>query len=53
MQCDLNPGEWIGVVGSGGGLGHLGIQFAKAKGLIVLGIDARERRPSSFEGGRR
>jgi propanol-preferring alcohol dehydrogenase len=42
LLADLKPGEWIGIVGSGGGLGHLGIQFAKAKGLKVLGVDARE-----------
>lgn len=42
LQCELKPGQWIGLVGSGGGLGHLGIQFAKAKGLKVLGVDARE-----------
>lgn len=42
LQCDLRPGNWLGVVGSGGGLGHLAIQFAKAKGLKVLGIDARD-----------
>ena len=32
----------MGLVGSGGGLGHLGIQFAKALGLRVVGIDARD-----------
>jgi propanol-preferring alcohol dehydrogenase len=42
LLADLKPGEWIGIVGSGGGLGHLGIQFAKAKGLKVLGVDARD-----------
>ncbi|TKA82648.1 hypothetical protein B0A55_00746 [Friedmanniomyces simplex] len=42
LQCGLRPGEWIGIVGSGGGLGHLAIQMAqKAKGLKVVGIDAR------------
>lgn len=38
----LKAGEWIALVGSGGGLGHLGIQFAKAKGLNVIGVDARD-----------
>ena len=38
----LKQGEWIALVGSGGGLGHLGIQFAKALGLMVIGIDARD-----------
>lgn len=23
LQCHLKPGDWIGIVGSGGGLGHL------------------------------
>ena len=42
-QTHLQPGQWIGIVGSGGGLGHLAIQFAqKAKGLKVVGIDARD-----------
>ena len=30
------------IVGSGGGLGHLGVQFAKAKGLKVFAVDARD-----------
>lgn len=42
-QADLKPGQWIGIVGSGGGLGHLAIQFAKkAKGLKVVAVDARD-----------
>ncbi|KAK5467943.1 hypothetical protein LTS15_000916 [Exophiala xenobiotica] len=42
LQAELKPGQWIGMVGSGGGLGHLGIQFAKARGLKVVGVDARD-----------
>jgi propanol-preferring alcohol dehydrogenase len=42
LQSGLKAGEWIAFVGSGGGLGHLGIQFAKALGLNVIGIDARD-----------
>ncbi|KAK3942474.1 GroES-like protein [Diplogelasinospora grovesii] len=41
-QADLKNGQWLAIVGSGGGLGHLGIQFAKARGLNVIGIDARD-----------
>ncbi|KAK8074434.1 chaperonin 10-like protein [Apiospora hydei] len=42
-QTELQKGQWVAIVGSGGGLGHLGIQFAKkALGLRVLGIDARD-----------
>lgn len=42
LQADLKAGEWICLVGSGGGLGHLGLQFAKALGLKIIGIDARD-----------
>ncbi|OQO08856.1 hypothetical protein B0A48_05746 [Cryoendolithus antarcticus] len=42
LQTGLKKGEWICFVGSGGGLGHLGVQFAKALGLKVVGIDARD-----------
>ena len=40
-RCELSPGDWIIISGCGGGLGHLGIQFAKALGYKVVGIDAR------------
>ncbi|KAI1364938.1 GroES-like protein [Xylaria arbuscula] len=42
LQTDLKPGQWLAILGSGGGLGHLGIQFAHAKGLKVIGLDARD-----------
>jgi len=42
IQSKVPKGGWLGLVGSGGGLGHLGIQFAKALGMKVVGIDARD-----------
>ncbi|MBE7182352.1 MAG: zinc-binding dehydrogenase [Terriglobus roseus] len=42
LQSGCKSGEWLGIVGSGGGLGHLGVQFAKALGIKVAGIDARD-----------
>lgn len=42
VLADLKAGQWIGIVGSGGGLGHLAIQLAKAQGLKVFAVDARE-----------
>ncbi|KAK1623750.1 hypothetical protein BDP81DRAFT_331336 [Colletotrichum phormii] len=42
VQAGLKKGQWLAIVGSGGGLGHLGIQMAKALGLRVIGIDARD-----------
>lgn len=41
-MANVQPGGWLAIVGSGGGLGHLGVQFAKAKGVKVIGIDARD-----------
>ncbi|KAK3359651.1 chaperonin 10-like protein [Lasiosphaeria hispida] len=41
-QVGLGEGRWLAIVGSGGGLGHIGIQFAKKRGLRVIGIDARD-----------
>lgn len=39
----VNPlsGQWIAVIGVGG-LGHLGVQYAKALGLKVVAIDNRQ-----------
>lgn len=42
LNAGVKAGGWIGIVGSGGGLGHLGVQFARAMGLRVVGVDARE-----------
>ncbi|KAK3116288.1 hypothetical protein LTR53_003540 [Teratosphaeriaceae sp. CCFEE 6253] len=42
LQAGLQKGQWLCFVGSGGGLGHLGIQFANAQGLRVIGVDARD-----------
>ncbi|KAF9894980.1 hypothetical protein FE257_004604 [Aspergillus nanangensis] len=34
------PGDWVVVVGAGGGLGHLGVQFAgRGMGFRVIGVD--------------
>jgi len=42
VRAGLKVGESIAIVGAGGGLGHLGVQFAKALGLHVIAIDARD-----------
>ncbi|RYC65145.1 hypothetical protein CHU98_g1053 [Xylaria longipes] len=38
-RCTLHTGQRVGIVGCGGGLGHLGLQFATKMGLKVLGVD--------------
>jgi propanol-preferring alcohol dehydrogenase len=32
-------GQWIAIPGAGGGLGHLAVQYARARGLRVVAID--------------
>jgi propanol-preferring alcohol dehydrogenase len=38
-RCFLEPGQRVGIMGCGGGLGHLGLQFATHMGLKVVGVD--------------
>lgn len=40
-ECDLEPGQWLAVIGCGG-LGLLAIQYAKAMGLRTVGIDIND-----------
>ena len=41
-KCNLKTGQRVGIVGCGGGLGHLGLQFADAMGIQTLGVDAAD-----------
>ncbi|KAJ5805235.1 GroES-like protein [Penicillium riverlandense] len=38
-NCQLRQGDRVAILGCGGGLGHLGIQFAEKMGLKVVGVD--------------
>lgn len=40
-SCELQPGDWFGVVGCGG-LGQIATQYAKAMGLRVIGVDIQD-----------
>lgn len=42
VVAGTKEGQWLGLVGAGGGLGHLGIQMAKAQGIKVVAVDARD-----------
>jgi propanol-preferring alcohol dehydrogenase len=42
VGAGLQAGETVAIVGGGDGLGHLGVQFAKALSLHVIAIDARD-----------
>lgn len=41
-RANLARGDSLAIVGGGGGLGHIGVQFAKALGLKVIVIDVRD-----------
>ncbi|KAF2451443.1 alcohol dehydrogenase [Karstenula rhodostoma CBS 690.94] len=38
-ESGAQPGQWVAIVGAGGGLGSLALQYAKAMGLRTIGID--------------
>ncbi|KAL9622765.1 MAG: hypothetical protein Q9160_002883 [Pyrenula sp. 1 TL-2023] len=43
LGAGLKRGQWLGVVGAGGGVGHLAVMFARRVwGLRVVGLEARE-----------
>lgn len=41
-RCQLKQGQKVGIIGCGGGLGHLGLQFAAKMGLRVTGLDSAD-----------
>lgn len=41
-RAKLQPGDRVGIMGCGGGLGHLGLQYAVKMGYNVLGVDAAD-----------
>jgi len=38
-ESGVKPGQWVAIVGAGGGLGSLACQYAKAMGLRIIAID--------------
>ena len=43
-ESGARPGQTVAVVGAGGGLGSIAIQYAKAMGLQVIGIDTGDEK---------
>lgn len=39
---EVQPGEFVAIVGAGGGLGHIGVQIAAHTGYKVIAIDSGE-----------
>lgn len=50
---DVVAGDWLVIIGSGGGLGHIGVQIAaKAKGFKVIAVDTgASKRSISLDSG--
>ncbi|CAI7638293.1 unnamed protein product [Penicillium pancosmium] len=44
LNANIRPGQWVVVVGAGGGLGHLAVQYARAAGASVIGVDGPGKR---------
>jgi alcohol dehydrogenase, propanol-preferring len=42
--CGATPGQWVAITGAGGGVGALGIQYAKSMGYRVVAIDGGEQK---------
>lgn len=40
LSPEVQPGDYVAIVGAGGGLGHIGVQIATIKGFKVIAIDS-------------
>ncbi|KAF1835570.1 GroES-like protein [Decorospora gaudefroyi] len=40
LSPELSAGDYVAIVGAGGGLGHIGVQIATIKGYKVIAIDS-------------
>lgn len=49
-ESGVKPGQWVAIVGAGGGLGSLAVQYAKAMGLHAIGIDTGDDKKKLVEG---
>lgn len=46
-ESGVRPGQYVAIVGAGGGLGSMAIQYARAMGLNVVAIDGGEEKGKS------
>jgi alcohol dehydrogenase, propanol-preferring len=44
VESRLKCGDWAVFLGAGGGVGHMGVQLAKAMGFRVIGIDGGDEK---------
>ena len=43
-EAGLKSGDWVAFAGAGGGVGHMGVMYAKAMGMRVIAIDGGEEK---------
>ncbi|KAF7548903.1 hypothetical protein G7046_g8516 [Stylonectria norvegica] len=43
-ESGARPGQWVAIVGAGGGLGSIALQYAKAMGLHTIAIDGGDEK---------
>jgi alcohol dehydrogenase, propanol-preferring len=43
IEQGARAGDWVAVPGAGGGLGHLALQYGKAMGFRMVGVDMGEK----------
>jgi len=43
-ESGAKPGQWVAIVGAGGGLGSLALQYAKAMGIRTIAIDTGDEK---------
>ncbi len=48
-ESAARPGQWVAVVGAGGGLGNMTLQYARAMGLNTIAIDAGDDKRRTCE----
>jgi propanol-preferring alcohol dehydrogenase len=48
-ETEVKPGQWVAIVGACGGLGHVGVQYAKAMGMKVCALDAPDKESYALE----
>lgn len=48
-SAELEAGQWVAISGACGGLGSLAVQYAKAMGYRVLGIDGGDEKAKMFK----
>lgn len=42
-ETGVKPGQWVAILGACGGLGHVGVQYARAMGMKVCALDTPDK----------